>query len=115
MIILTVLLLLAAAVSNALMDLSSEGVLSGWWDKKTAWRNKWKLGKPENGPSFLGSTTVFVWITDGWHFLQFIFHTCWQMAIAIQIDKWFIAFVTIKIVFSVCFEIIYSLLKKKKK
>lgn len=111
-VILTITLVLVAAASNALMDLSSEGRLGkGWWDKETGWRNKWKLGQPANGPAFPGSTTVFVWVTDGWHLFQMIFHTCWQMAIAIHTDKWLIAFITIKVVFSVCFEIIYSRIK----
>ncbi len=107
-VILTIVLVLVAAISNAFMDLSSEGVLSGWWDKNTSWRNKWKLGEPANGPAFPGSTTIFVWVTDGWHLFQFVFHTCWQLAIAIQLDYWFWKFILIKTIFSGIFELIYS-------
>lgn len=112
--ILTIILLVIASVANVLMDLSSESVLKGYWDKNISWKNKYKLGKKENGPAFPGSTTIFVWITDGWHLMQMIFHTSWQLAIAIQIDRWFIAFVTIKVIFSICFEIIYSRLKNRR-
>jgi len=107
-IILTIALILVAAISNALMDLSSEGVFNGaYWNKDTSWRNKWKYGQPKNGPAFPGSTTIFVWITDGWHFFQMIFHTCWQLAIAIQFEHWWLYFLLYKLIFSGCFELIY--------
>jgi len=107
-----IVLLIIAAVSNALMDLSSEGKFNGYWDKATGSKNKYKLGKKENGPAFPGSTTIFVWTTDGWHFFQFMFHTSWQLAIAIQFDNWIYKFVLIKILFSLIFELVYSHIKK---
>lgn len=110
----TYLLIILAAIANAFMDLSSEGLLhSDWWNKETSWMNKWKLGDPELGPKFWGSTTVFVFLTDGWHLFQFIFHTSWQMALAIQTEQWFVAFVFIKVIFSVIFEITYSKIKNR--
>jgi hypothetical protein len=108
------ILIICLIVSNVFMDISAEGRLTGWWDKETTWRNKWKLGKPENGPAFWGSTTVFVFITDGWHLMQFIFHTCWQLGIAIQYDNWIFSFILIKVIFSGGFELLYSYLKRQK-
>jgi hypothetical protein len=95
------------------MDLSAEGQLSGWWDKNTGAKNKWKLGKKENGEAFLFSSTILVFVTDGWHFMQFIFHTCWQLAVAIQYDNWVLSFIFIKVIFSGGFELLYSRLKRK--
>ena len=34
------ILVICLIVSNVFMDLSAEGVLSGWWDKNTAWRKQ---------------------------------------------------------------------------
>lgn len=38
-----------------------------FWNPKISHLNKYKDGDPENGPRFIGSTTVFVWTTDAWH------------------------------------------------
>lgn len=120
MVILTIALILVAAISNVLMDLSSEGRLYSknvnlyrWLNKELSWRLKYEKQDPRWGEKFPGSTTVFVFLTDGWHLFQFIFHTCWQMAIAIHIDRWFIAFVIIKIVFSLSFQLVYSRIKNR--
>ena len=112
----TYLLIILAAISNTLMDLSSEDKFKGrWWNKSQGWKNKWKLGHPKNGPKFWGSTTIFVGLTDGWHLFQFCFHTFWQLALAIQTEQWIVTFIFVKILFSITFEIIYSQLKNKLK
>ena len=113
--VITPILLGLSAFFNALMDLSSEGYFKGWWDKNTGAENKWKLGRKENGEAFPLSSTVLVFLTDGWHLFQFLFHSCWQMAIAIHFPYWFGAFWIIKIIFSGIFEQIYSRIKKHKK
>lgn len=43
-----------------------------FWDNSIAWRNKWKMNDPMNGEAFFGSSTVFVSVIDGWHFVKFI-------------------------------------------
>ena len=35
--------------------------------------NKWKNGDPKQGERFLGSSTIFVGLTDAWH-LSKLFH-----------------------------------------
>ena len=42
-----------------------------FWGRK-GWHNKYKDGHPSLGPRFPGSTTIFVWITDGWHLCKAI-------------------------------------------
>lgn len=44
-----------------------------FWNPAMSWQNKYKYGIHENGPKFPGSTTIFVFLTDGWHLMQF-FH-----------------------------------------
>ena len=76
MIALALGLVVLAAIAKAIMDLSSEGALpwnAAVWDKGKSWRRKWKNGDPELGERFPGSSTVFVFVTDGWHFSQFVF------------------------------------------
>lgn len=110
----TIILILICAVSNAIMDLSSEDRFSKeWMNKSTGWKNKWYLGNPNMGEAFPFSSTIFVAFTDLWHFSQLIFHTSWQLAIAIQFEKWVWVFIMMKIIFSIAFEIVYLLLKKK--
>lgn len=112
--VITITLIVLAAIFKALMDLSSEDRFNkSWWDKSTGWRNKYKLGKVENGPAFPGSTTVLVFLTDGWHLFQFLFLSCIEMAIAIQFDQWWWYFIGIKIILSGSFELIYSQIKKR--
>ena len=73
-----------AALLNAVMDVSSENKFKrDWWNKDKSWKNKWKHGIPELGERFFGSSTILVWLTDGWHMTQFLFHSCWQLAIVI--------------------------------
>ena len=38
-----------------------------FWDPEISWVNKYKNGDPLQGEKFIGSTTVFVGTTDGYH------------------------------------------------
>jgi hypothetical protein len=46
-----------------------------FWNPQISWRNKYKKRNPEKGPRFLFSTTVLVFLTDGWHLFQFFMGT----------------------------------------
>ena len=41
-----------------------------FWDPEISWRNKYKNGDYLQGPKFFGSTTIFVWTTDGYHLMR---------------------------------------------
>ena len=43
-----------------------------WFDPDYSWRNKYKEGIVSKGEKFKGSTSIFVFVTDCWHFSQFI-------------------------------------------
>ena len=49
---------------------------STFWNADVSWCNKWQnceAGKER----FLGSSTVFVWLTDGWHLMKFLQNRIW--------------------------------------
>jgi hypothetical protein len=75
------LLLLAVALSaifNAAMDTLmfhfSQSIFNGnrpeFWDPAISWRNKYKDYPRDKRERFWGSTTFFVWLTDGWHLMK---------------------------------------------
>jgi len=112
-IIITIVLILIAAEANSVMDKSSENRFSNpKYNKTTSSGNKWKNGDPEQGERFFLSSTVLVGFTDLWHFSQLIFHSSWQLAIAIQTDYILIYFLSIKTIFSLMFEMSYRKGKK---
>lgn len=43
-----------------------------FWNPLISWKNKWKDGNPLNGPKFTGSSSFFVFLTDGWHLFKMI-------------------------------------------
>lgn len=138
-IIITVVLLIIAAVFKALMDLSSEDRFNKLWLNKESWIFKWKHKKVKNGEQvsrvltgwrtkhwwYLGlkttkyperfpfSSTILVFLTDGWHLFQFFFLSCIELAIAIQFDHWVFWFFMFKIILSGSFEFTYSIIKKR--
>jgi len=48
------------------------GLSPKFWDKHLGSKNKWKNGDKKQGEAFLGSSTVFVIFTDGWHITDFL-------------------------------------------
>jgi len=61
-----------------------------WFDARVSWRNKYKPGSWEAGapvPRFLGSTTVFVWLTDFWHAADSVYLTAYLLG-AMLLGAW---------------------------
>lgn len=44
-----------------------------FWNADVSWTNKWKKGNKNLGEKFFLSSTILVFLTDGWHLMQFIF------------------------------------------
>ena len=69
-----------AGMCNAVMDKINfhwdESIFKGskfeqWANPLYSYRNKWKnKSNSLHGEKFLGSSTIFVWTTDLWHFSQ---------------------------------------------
>ena len=76
LIITAVLLSIISGFSKAICDLSEEGKLKFYkktfWLKEFSWVNKYKNNDPKQGAKFLGSTTVFVALTDAWHLFNLV-------------------------------------------
>jgi len=133
------ILIVLCGLSNAIMDISSEDRFKiDWWNKNQSWQNKhtynicgmilptvlwtrltrWLLKNP------------LVFLTDGWHLAQFVFHTSWQLIVALLLSRrllnehplelnepndfiygFIIYFILVKLNFSLVFQTIYGLLK----
>jgi hypothetical protein len=137
--IIIAILLIIAAISDAVMDVISfkfyQSVFSkfkkheNWFNPLISWKNKYKNCDPSKGPAFLGSTTVFSWLTDAWHFFQMIMLSCFNIAIVLGINYIFflnytiwslfiidiIMFIIIKFLYGLIFEIFWKKIFIKKK
>ena len=77
---LSILFLALAGMCNAIMDKINfhwdDSIFKGskleWWaNPDVSYKNKWKNNSNSlGGEKFPGSSTVFVWVTDLWHFAQ---------------------------------------------
>ena len=111
--VITMICLVSCMYFNARMDVSAiDGFENPWWNKSQSWENKWKNGDPEQGERFFLSSTVLVFLTDGWHLSQFLFHSSWQLIVAVWTPWPIISFIVIKTLFSAGFEFFYRKMKK---
>lgn len=78
------LLIFISGVAKACMDTLQfhyynskfdNGKLNEFLNPQFSWKNKYKNGDKEQGERFFGSTTIFSFLTDGWHLFQSIFLT----------------------------------------
>ena len=109
--VLAVVFTAASGLFKAIMDISSEGLFKrAWLNKNESWRYK-----DSYKPKWL-FRTLLVWVTDGWHYYQFLFLNGLTAGIALAIliiPEWYIVYVGF-IFMRVSFEISYSSLKKSK-
>ncbi len=91
---LTLFLLVIAAICDAMMDHIEFRLpiqrdhplrINSWWNPIFSQWNKYKNTEPEDGPAFPGSTTIFVWVTDAWHFFKTGKWTALELALALGI------------------------------
>lgn len=91
-----------------------------FWNPVVSWRNKYLHGMKEYGPKFWGSTTWFVWITDGWHLFQSLGVLSWTISLIaicnIDLDwYWFIAIVSVfRLLRGATFQLFYNKILYKK-
>jgi len=131
---LSVLFLSLAGICNAIMDTIlfhwDKSIFKGskleWWaNPEVSYKNKWKNhSNSEDGEKFPGSSTIFVFITDLWHFAQSFMITFFVLGVllydGIVVIKGYplvsllIDFVILKGVFSLTFELFWSKILKKK-
>ena len=121
MIILLILFIIISGISKAIGDICSESSFyksklvtifklnSKYWQKSESSVNKWKNFDKSKGEAFFGSSTVFVFLTDGWHLMDIIKILSY---IFIGLLSKTILIATLSLVVSlILFELIYSYLK----
>jgi hypothetical protein len=115
----SILFLILAGICNAIMDVLktrfNKSIFLGkspynWIDPALSWPNKWKNGDKSQGEKFLGSSTVFVWMTDLWHLAKMLMLVFIVFAVVFYtpIIAWWIDWFILYCSFTIPFEIFYS-------
>lgn len=116
----TIILVLISAIAKAAMDIlqfdfynSIFSKYGNYFNPEYSWKNKWN--EDLSSERFLFSTTILVWITDGWHLFQFIFLNLLIIGIMFYDPKINILldFVILRILFGITFELFYSIIFRK--
>lgn len=80
--ILSIIFTLSSSISEAIMDklqfhwyksvfsINPKKYYENFWNPYFSWRNKYSNVETKE-PKFLGSTTIFVFLTDAWHLFKF--------------------------------------------
>ncbi len=120
---LIIIFLILAAVFKAIMDCLqfhystspfAKLKKQNWWNPALSWVNKWKNGDPKQGERFPGSSTIFVFTTDAWHFFQMLFLTFMFLSIVFYIPmfnlsySWILDFIIYRIIFGLTFTLIFK-------
>lgn len=119
-------LVVVAAIAKAFADsLAHEKQVrfdGGKWFNypNRTWQNKWR--DPTHKERFIGSSTIFVWTTDAWHFFNTLQYTATNSALTILFVgvyklEWyyyFVVFFTISFIRGMVFEYVYRFLNTRK-
>lgn len=116
----TIILIVIAAILNASMDVVSTKWVKSFFNKhlkkyeqffnpQLSWRNKWKNGDPSQGERFPLSSTMLVFLTDWWHLAKssMILSFCISIVFYVPIFG-LIDILLFFIIFGVVFEVFYA-------
>lgn len=78
-----------------------------FFNRKTSWKRKWKNGNKKEGEKFLGSSTIFVFVTDYFHLSQFVRITSLVLIATMFTGIWWMFFI-IRISFWIGFKVVYK-------
>jgi hypothetical protein len=114
----TIIFIILAAFSNAVMDVLSTrydvsifGNLKNrqFWDWNISWRNKWSWGEKENGEKFFLSSTMLSFLTDGWHLFKALMLLFISLAIVTYKPIFgYFDIILFSIIWGVVFELFYT-------
>jgi len=108
-------LLFISSASNGIMDKLMfhyttsifKNLNPSFWNPSVSWKNKWKNGNKSEGERFLGSSTIFVSLTDAWHLFKSIMMNSIRISVVIIFLQLFnIEGVKINIIFAAIFYIV---------
>lgn len=116
----SILLFALAGVCKALSDAIAHGKIKysgAWWDWEQGWKAKWKGGDPNKGEAFLFSSTLLVFLSDGWHFWNMVQYLCLTLAlpayvlsgpvVSLWVDVLMMA-LAFRVVFQICYSKVFS-------
>ncbi len=123
----TIILLFIASVAKALMDISAkDGFTNSWFNKTESWENKYAIPlikkykhwyyfgfyTPIYKERFVYSSTLLVFLSDGWHLLQSIVWNIIFICLALNMSGSFMAailmYFIIRFVFGIGFNLFYK-------
>lgn len=117
--VIALILIIIAGLCNGMMDSiqfhwkKSIPAKRGWnekfWNPKISWKNKYgDLDKLT--PKFFGSTTFFVFLTDGWHLMQFFLWLSIFIAVVLfnPLLGLLLDFLTLRVLFWIGFKMTYK-------
>jgi len=115
----SLILMIFAGICNAAMDVLdfyySDSIFISWkpqsWiDPSKSWKNKWKNGDKSQGERFLGSSTIFVFVTDFWHFCEFLMmlSVCFAIVFYSPLIVWWADIMFLFAAYSISFEIFFK-------
>lgn len=82
-----------------------------------SWKNKWKNGIKSHGERFPFSSSILVFLTDGWHFSKWLMFTCIEFLISYHYNsKWYyivLGIVLLKIIRGIGFTLNFDLFLNK--
>lgn len=129
---LSLVLVAISLVFYSISQLQLQGKLSynytGFWGEKS-WELKYKEGedgtfqKPKDNlyyklfnikweERFLGSTTIFVSLTDGYHLLQMLFFKTLLISIALLFQNFWITFIILCLIQSIVMNLTFRIASK---
>ena len=131
----SILFFILAGICNAIMDkinfhwdesIFKDSRFEQWSNPLYSYKNKWKnKSNSLDGERFPGSSTIFVWTTDLWHLAQSLMISFFILGgifyadglIDVYETQWIntvIDFIIFRIVFSLTFELFWSIVLMKK-
>jgi hypothetical protein len=92
------------------MDASAHGKLKGPFWGPLSHTRKWRYGDKNNGEAFWGSSRWFVFLTDGWHLMQFFCFNFLILALLLYkpMTTFWLDFVIMQAAFRLPFYVIYE-------
>jgi len=91
--------------------------LQHWFNPELSWKNKWKNGNRSEGERFWGSSTVFVMITDFWHFAKTFIIMCILIIIAISAKVEMNKLLLVSLIYAeyvIAFELFFNIILRQK-
>lgn len=80
-----------------------------FWNPQLSWMRKWEPGTNYKKERFFGSSTVFVFLTDGFHLLQFFFENLLMLGMSLNQDiRFYYAFLILRAIYAIVFNLLFD-------